>query len=187
MKNGLIAAGLLATIGLSSPVFAVSVQYELLPMGGSNYRYVYTVSNDGSLGAGIAIGLFDVLFDPALYDESLLTITTPAPLSSNWDEILLASAPGVPAAYDVMALAGGIPVGATVGGFAVDFTWFGSGTPGNQPFAIYDPDSFVLLDQGMTSNLAAVPVPAAAWLLGSGLVAMLGISRRRKQRPSEKD
>lgn len=185
MKTKLVAAALLTMVGLVPPAFAVSVQYELTPLGGSNYRYVYTVTNDGSLGAGIAVELFDVMFDPALYQESSLAITTPASPGSSWDEIFLASAPGVPATYDALALAGGIPIGATVGGFAVDFTWIGVGTPGNQSFAIYDRGSFALLEEGMTSNLTAVPVPAAAWLLGSGLVAMLGISRRRKQRLSE--
>lgn len=187
MKTKLIAAGLFAMFGLSLPAFAVSVQYELTPLGGSNYRYVYTVSNDGSLGSGASVELFDVMFDPALYLESSLVISTPASPGSSWDEIFLVSAPGVPAAYDAMALAGGIPVGAALGGFSVDFAWIGTGTPGNQPFAIYDPGSFALLAEGMTGNLAAVPVPAAAWLLGSGIAAMLGFCRQRKHRPSEND
>jgi len=30
------------------------------------------------------------------------------------------------------------------------------------------------------TRVSAVPVPAAAWLFGSGLLALLGISRRKK-------
>ena len=116
--------------------------------------------------------LFDVLFDPAQYLESSLTITTPPPLSGNWDQMFLASSPGVAAAYDVLALTGGIADGATVTGFSVDFKWIGAGTPGSQPYEIYDPSTFALLGQGVTAS--PVPVPAALWLFGSGLVALLG-------------
>ena len=34
---------------------------------------------------------------------------------------------------------------------------------------------------GTYSNPAAVPVPAAAWLLGSGLLGMVGVARRRRK------
>lgn len=32
----------------------------------------------------------------------------------------------------------------------------------------------------MLSNVAAVPVPAAAWLLGSGLLCLAGVARKRQ-------
>jgi len=35
---------------------------------------------------------------------------------------------------------------------------------------------------GMASIAPPVPIPAAAWLLGSGLVGLMGIRMRRKQR-----
>ncbi len=31
----------------------------------------------------------------------------------------------------------------------------------------------------VTGNLSLVPIPAAAWLLGPGLIAHVGLSRRR--------
>ena len=32
-----------------------------------------------------------------------------------------------------------------------------------------------------TVNISAVPVPAAVWLFGSGLLGLVGISRRKKE------
>jgi hypothetical protein len=166
---------LLAIVCTALPTYATVVQYQLLPLGGNDYRYVYTVTNDGSLGAGTAIELFDILFDPQRYDESTLQITTPAPLTNDWDQIFLASAPGVPAAYDAYALAGGITDGGLMSGFAVDFTWIGSGLPGSQPFVIYDPNSFDQLEAGTT--VSSVPVPTAWWLLLSGVLALGTVAR----------
>jgi hypothetical protein len=174
-------AAMIAAATASSAAHAVFIQYELVPLGGSSYRYVYSIENNGSLGAGVAISLFDVMFDPVLYDESSLNISTLAPLSNDWDQIFLTSAPGDPATYDALALAGGVADGATVGGFSVEFTWLGAGTPGNQSFAIYDPDSFNLLETGMTGNLATVPLPAALWLFGSGALTLLGFGHTCKR------
>jgi hypothetical protein len=123
--------------------------------------------------------LFDILFDPANFLESSLTISTPSPLALGWDQLILASAPGVPAAYDALATGGGIADGATVAGFAVEFTWIGTGLPGSQPFAIYDPSTFDLLSEGTTTSV--VPIPAAAWLLGSGIAILLGCGGTRKR------
>jgi hypothetical protein len=38
-------------------------------------------------------------------------------------------------------------------------------------------------DSGLTFGASAVPLPAAVWLLGSGLAGLAGIGRRRKQGP----
>lgn len=180
MRKIILVIGVLLITGLTVPAQAVSIQYDVAALGGNQYRYDYSITNDGALGLGTAIQLFDIFFDPANYLEPSLTIATPAPLGQDWDQLILASAPGVPAAYDALALAGGIANGATVGGFAVDFTWIGTGVPGSQPFAIYDPSTFDLLSEGTTT--AVVPIPAAAWLLGSGFAALLGLARKTDTR-----
>jgi hypothetical protein len=92
---------------------------------------------------GRDIQAFDILFDSALYLESSLTSVSPPEITAVWDELILTSAPGLPAFYDVQALTGndGIAPGATVSGFAVEFTWLGDPAgPGIQPFLIYDLD-----------------------------------------------
>lgn len=178
MRKIIFVVSVLLITGLTVPAQAVSVQYDVAALGGSQYRYNYSITNDGTLGSGTAVQLFDIFFDPANYLESSLTITTPAALGQNWDQLILASAPGVSAAYDALALAGGIANGATVAGFAVEFSWIGLGTPGSQPFEIYDPTTFVLLERGVTSP---VPVPAALWLLVSGLGAFAGFCRATRR------
>jgi hypothetical protein len=172
MRKLILVVSSLLIAGLTAPAQAISIQYDVIALGGNQYRYDYSITNDGSLGSGTAIQLFDILFDPANFLESSLTISTPSPLAQGWDQLILASAPGVPAAYDALATAGGIADGSTVGGFAVEFTWIGTGLPGSQPFAIYDPSTFDLLSEGTTTSV--VPTPAAAWLLGSGLAVLLG-------------
>ena len=148
----------------------VSMTYELTPLGGNVYRYDYSVDNNGSLGAGVPIELFDIFFNPALYDEASLTVATPSPLSTQWSETFLGSLPGIPAAYDALALSGGIPDGSTVSGFAVQFTWLGNGTPGSQPFSIYSAN-FDLLQNGTTAPGNTVPEPSFVWALGIALAS----------------
>src|SRR5262245_23660898 len=167
---------LLLAVAWSGPSRATVITAELTALGGDEYRAVYSVANDGSLGGGSAIVLFDVLFDPAQFLESSLAIVTPPALAAGWDELLLGSAPGVPAAYDALAVAGGIAAGAAVSGFAVEFVWLGAGTPtGVQPFAIYDPQTFALLESGLT-----VPEPGLAGLLTVAAGALRAMRGRRR-------
>lgn len=42
--------------------------------------------------------------------------------------------------------------------------------------------AYVATDAAAYASIASVPVPAAAWLLGSGLIGLAGVARRSKQR-----
>ena len=156
----------------------ISVQYTLTPLGGNLYTYNYSIYNDGSLGSGVPVQLFDILFNPSLYQEAGLQITTAAALNTQWSQQFLFSVPPLSSAYDVLALSGGIPVGSTVSGFTVEFMWLGSGTPGAQSFFIYDPNTFALLDNGTTVN-SQTPEPATFLMLAVGLV-YVGYKKRRR-------
>lgn len=174
----LAASSFLSILLSTSPLFAISIRSEVLSVGGAMYRSVYSVTNDGSLGSGVAVELFDILFDPTLYSESSLSIVTPASLSADWDQLILASAPGVFPAFDAFALMGGVADGATVSGFAIEYQWFGTGTPGAQPFEVYDPITFALLEQGVTTTKSAqVPEPGTVWLLAMGLASLWSFAR----------
>lgn len=156
---------------------AVEIRYALRPLHDDVFRYDYQIRNDGSVGAGAAIGALDILFDPALFDEASLTIAS-VPASSDWSAMFLDSAPGVPAAFDLSASGTGLEPGATLAGFAVEFRWLGAGSPAAQGYEVYDPVSFDLLQTGTTAP-TSVPEPLAATLLLVGCVALARAHRRR--------
>lgn len=165
---------------------ATTMGYNLTHLNGNTYRYDYTVINDGSLESGVNVKLFDIVFDPAMYDEPSLALLSNSGISSEWSEMFLASAPGVPAQYDVYALADG--VSGTTSGFAVQFAWLGGGAgPGSQAFVISDPDTFSTLEEGFTSlnnnppvdpPTSPVPEPGTMLLTAMGL-AFVGLVRRK--------
>jgi hypothetical protein len=169
------ALGALLAPFLSMGNQAAVINYEASNLGGDTWRYDYTVTNDGSTTA--LVGLWDILFDTASYAESSLSIVSSPALAAAWDERILGSGLLIPAAYDVAAISGGIATGQSRDGFAVQFRWLGAGTPGPQPFQIFDPNTFGLLGSGTT---AVVPLPATIWLLATGVAALAGRRRFRR-------
>lgn len=167
----------LAATLLAQPSDASTISYELQDLGANNYRYVYTIGNDGTLPGSSAIQLFDILFDPSQYLETSLNISSASSISSEWSEQFLASAPNIPAAYDTLANGSGIAVGTQTSGFAVDFIWLGSGLPESQIFEIYDPDSFTLLESGNTQPLNTVPLPATLTLFLTALIGLFAFGK----------
>jgi len=173
-----IASGtLLAAVALyGSRAEAVVIRYDVVPLGGQTYQYVYTVENSAAPGAA-PVRLFDVSFDPDLYEVVSLVSTTPAPLSNDWSQNFLSAVPGVATTYDVSATGGGVGVGQSASGFSVRFLWLGEGLPGDQPFEIYDASTFARIGQGVT-----VPAPPTPWIVVTGATALL--ARRRALRAS---
>lgn len=171
MKNKitwLLAAAVLSPI-LAQPAWAdqVAIEYALTELGGGRWQYTYDVTNDALV---LRIEEFTIWFDFGSFAN--LTVTTPDPPSSNWDELAVQPDPllGDDGFYDALSLAGGIDVGQTVSGFAVTFDWLGVGRPGSQRFDVVDPDTFQPIYTGRTT-----PEPAALALLA----IMLTLRRRR--------
>ena len=141
---------------------ATIVGYYVAGLGGGQFQYEYTVTNDT---LSIPIEEFTIWFDVHLYDN--LTITTEEPLASQWSEIILEKTGfGLPIGYDAKSLTGGIQPLQVVSGFSVKFDWLGTGTPGAQFFEIIDPETFRTIDSGYT------PEPTTLLLLGLGSLVL---------------
>ena len=115
--------------------------------------------------------LFDILFDASQY-QGLTIVSSPNISPAQWSQTILSGLPGLPAAYDSFALQGGIPAGTSVSGFAVQFTWLGSGLPGAQPFQISNSTTFTVLQSGSTFTVTSTVPTASTWsliLIGAGL------------------
>lgn len=155
-----------------SAAHATSIGYTATSLGGTQWRYDYTVSNTT---LAVPIAEFTLFF--SVGQHAMLHDISTAP---GWDVLLVQPDPAIPASgyLDALALAGGIHPGATATGFSVTFDYLGAGSPGAQPFSILDPVSFIELDTGIT-QAAAVALPSTPWLLLAGVLAMACLGRRR--------
>ena len=157
--------------------FALPIVYEVNNLAGDRWEYRYDVTNDPA--NTFAIEEFTVYFDLGLYD-TLQVGNTP----TGWDALVVQPDSGFPPGpglgdgfYDALAVAvPGIAPGDSVGGFSVQFTYLGTGTPGAQFYEIVDPETFEPLQSGATTT--AVPEPGSLLLLVAGLLILIGTRSR---------
>ena len=153
---------------------AITILYEATDLtdvtpGQDLWKYAYTVS-DYSFDMDYD---FTIWFDYTLYSA----LEDPPPfVNADWDPIVWQPDTSIPddGAYDALSL---VDAASLADPFTVSFVWLGSGTPGSQPFDVYDP-SFNTIESGQTSP---VPEPASVLLVGSAL-AGLAVLRKRKNR-----
>ncbi len=120
---------------------------------------------------------FDIFFDPTLY--RLLQDPPPA-VNAGWDVLVLQPDPLLPDAgrYDALAVVNGPSLSDL---FTLNFVWLGTGTPGAQPFEVFDA-SFHVIASGQTSPAgqpSPVPEPATLTLVAVGVGVLATRARLR--------
>ena len=149
------------------------VTYTATDISGNNWQYTYTLTN--TLASG-NIGELTVFYTLGSYSNLSVGSST-----GNWSPLVAQPDASIPADgfFDVQATDAGLAKGASVGGFTVDFTWLGTGTPGSQVFNIVNPTDYSTVAAGTTTLAGAQAAPemdagstagAITLLLGSLIV-----------------
>lgn len=162
--------GLVCALLVSSILQAGTIQYSVVPQGGNQYSYTYSLS-----GLDLFTGYeVDIRFNPLLYG----TLSN-ATAGSDFDLLLLQpnNPPGAWGDYSITARVNNPQL---TGPFSVDFIWLGMGMPGSQPFFInfYDQDGQHTVEQGETT-LTGIPEPGTFSLAIVAFVMGGFIARRR--------
>jgi hypothetical protein len=172
---------------------SIIIDYSSTQVGNTGNTYIdtYSVTNNGTLPGTppgtVPLQIFDILFDPTLYQEASIVNVTPDPLNTQWSPTILFAVGSEPAAFDAESQSG-IAVGDTLSGFAVEFNYLGQGNPGSQPFEIYNLSNdleppFTVIQVGST-QLAGVPEPSSgSYVIGILLVCGVWTIRRKLVQP----
>lgn len=165
----------------AAPVSAATIQFQATDLpdvpGGDLWQYEYFLVG-GNL---LATQGFAVFFDDTLYS----TIQDLPPTPAEWAILVADPIPALtsPGFYDALAI---VNNPSFVGPFSLSFIWLGAaGTPGSQPFEIYQQDASGLpepVESGPTTPLdSAVPEPSTLLLLATGAAAGRILRKRRGQ------
>gem|GEM_PF-5707292 len=127
--------------------------------------------NGFSFDLNFGFDVFFLLSDGYLFGD----IKSTPPPNADWDTIALQPDPSLPddGRYDAVALVNNASL---ANAFVVTFIWRGIGSPGSQPFAIFD-DTFAVTDEGRTiaaGGTTPIPEPTTVVLLLSGVALLWG-------------
>jgi hypothetical protein len=173
-KCVLLACGVLA----NTASYATSISYDLTKLAGNTWQYDFTVANNS---LGVPIGEFTLFFDYHTF-SNLTDVSEPLEYAGPAVvQPVLPINPLFPIAqdgfFDYLAADAGLAPHGTLGGFIVDVSFTGPGTPGGPQFQVVDAN-FNTIDSGSTTPSQSVPEPTTLGLLAIGLLAAL-MARRR--------
>jgi hypothetical protein len=165
---------------------AIAIQFDTTNKGGDVWQYSYSVS-DFAFGANQALFIdFDSNLYSDLQDTTPLiqdTSPTPQPVWFTTTFPTSVATPGnvgdlPPGSFVAVSLVDGASLATP---FTMTFTWLGSGTPGSQPFTVYQLDGDLnVVDVLASGATSAVPEPATLALTATGLA--FAVIRRRRRR-----
>ena len=167
----LLCAFLSPQLRLEGQIFYEATDLSDTTSGEDLWRYTYNIRGF-SFETGQGLSIF---FDPVHYRNLQ---NPPPPVNADWSVISVQPdlVLGRPGFYDGQALRNSPSLGDA---FAVSFVWSGQGTPGSQPFDLYNAD-FSTRFSGQT---VGVPEPKQTWLMALVLAGgTLAIKRARRNR-----
>ena len=137
-----------------------------------------TMSGGGILESfsGVTVSFLNVL-NGSLGTVSIVNATDPGSFGSTTNLVDTAQHDYMALVSDFAALAG---LGASAPIAKINLSFFASSEGFCNVGGCASSSSKVWFDNVTVSDVSAVPVPAAAWLFGSGLLGLIGISRRTK-------
>lgn len=182
-----LASSLLAMV----PSAHSQVSYTATDVSGSTWEYNYTINNNLSVN----LTEFTTFFTLGQY-TNLDVLSAP----SNWEggggALAINPDPSLPADgfFDAEASDAGLAPGASQGGFSVEFTYLGTGTPGAQLFNFVDSSSFATLEAGNTTlssggsgTTAAPEIDPSSWAAAiTLLLGTLALMRGRQTKPESR-
>ncbi len=201
-----VTGALLLLLGVATTCFAelapVQIFYDIDSLGDNHWQYTYTVKNNSlthiDSGYGeIGVTYFNVYF-PAdssnptsesalftnlavayVYDPTKWDVFVQGPTSDIPRPVWKFDAYATPPEGDYQVI---YPVlaGQSAGPFSVNFDYTGSGTPGNQQFAVLELGANQVIFEG-TTQPHAVPLPPSIALLVTGVLGLAMLKRFRRR------
>lgn len=177
----LTAAAIVLSLVTTGEAKAAAIQYVATNLadttpGQDLWRFDYTIAGRSFLQSQFV----DIYFDPLLY-SSLTAAPTPNP---DWDVAILQQPnplnlpPFNVGIFDMFAL---VDNASLAGEFSVTFVYSGPGTPGSQPFDVFDASGAVLESSFTSPVTSGIPEPSTCVTVSTVLaVLILGSKRFRR-------
>ena len=165
--------------GLAAQLSGAAIQFEVSNLGGGTFQYTYSVTSFLPCTPSCAGDTLDLSFDGSVYNLLSNPVAQP---SSDWSTTLFQpnTLPGLAGDFLVTAL---VDHPSLAGPLSVDFTLQQGGSPGSQPFTIFDANFNAVGSGETTSGVTTSPEPANLLLVAGALIGicLTALVKRRRE------